>query len=230
MNLTIIWSDPQNVNHPLSSCTAQSWLHDRTSGHWYSGGGLPTYWNSSCLLLEDPGFPSTTDELNTQLGWLLKEGGQKVATCCLFDGLPLWLRRMALALCRGTRISVSISHSWELCLCFLLCFSGIQKRSSSALVFKQGINYRSGGKVFHRKLLPISNQHNPNLFIFPHQTAQPIIFSLFSCSVFAWMQVCDLSQMSGIGLFRVVIGRMNYQNFEVILFLSFLFIFQYLKK
>lgn len=156
-----------------------------------AGGGLPAYWSSSCLfsapdlLLEGSGFPTTMDKLNTQLRWLLREGGQKVATCCLFESPPLWLCRTTLELCRGTQISVSISHSWELRLCFLLCSSGIQKGSGSASVFKQGINYRPGGKVFHRKLLPISNQHNPNLFIFPHQTAQPIIFSLFLCSVFA---------------------------------------------
>lgn len=172
------WAVPWAHSQPMFS------LHDRTSGYRYSWRWSThllefKLFNQADLLLEWPVFPSTT--YDTQFRRILSEGGPKVATCCLFKSPPLWLHRMVLELCRGTWISISISHSWELHLCILLCFSGIQKRSGSVSAFKQGINYRSERKVFHRKLLPISNQQNLNLFIFPHQTAQSIIFSPFLC-------------------------------------------------
>lgn len=50
-----------------------------------SGGHLPPYWISSCLLshpdvlLEGMGFPGTLDALNTLPKWLLRKGGHTVS-------------------------------------------------------------------------------------------------------------------------------------------------------
>jgi len=61
----------QNMSHPLSSPTAQSCLHEGTSGHRYfwrwSAHLLDFKFSPLNLLLEGPGFPSATDELSTQL-------------------------------------------------------------------------------------------------------------------------------------------------------------------
>lgn len=95
--------------------------------------------------------------------------------------LPLWLCRLVLELCIGTWISAPISHSWELHLFFLPCFSGIQKRRGSPSVFRQ-VRWKGFPQEFASNFKPAQ----PQFICFPppNSTAHNLFSIFILCSVY----------------------------------------------